>query len=99
MFMRSGYSAHTRSVRGASGTEHHHGAPDVVLGGGDLQPASRPQAGGLALALQDVGVHAVEVDEVLLGAQLTVGGNRLAAALEHEVIAVGAHRHRPAAVD
>src|ERR1700729_486427 len=99
MFMRSGYSAQTRSVGGASGTEHHHRAPDVVLGGRDLHPAGGPQAGGLALGLQDVGGDVVEVDEVLLGAQLTVGGDRLAAALEHEAVAVWPHGHWPAAVD
>ena len=38
MFIRSGYSAQTRSV--GSGTEHHHHAADVVRGGGDL-PAAR----------------------------------------------------------
>src|ERR1700759_1520530 len=99
MFMRSGYSAHTRSVRSGSGTKHHHRAPDVLLGGGDLHPAGRAQARGLALALEQVWIHAVEADEVALDAQLTVGGHGLASALKGEGVAFSAHGDRPAAVD
>ena len=46
MFIRSGYSAQTRST-GCSGTQQHHLAADVVVGRGDVGAAGRMQPCGL----------------------------------------------------
>ena len=50
MFIRSGYSAHTRSRR--SGTEHHHRAADVVARLGDCVATGARQPDGDRLALE-----------------------------------------------
>src|SRR5438445_6463087 len=95
MFIRSGYSAHTRS----SGTEDHHLAPRVVLG---RRHPSAPAAGEsrrLPLALETPNGQAVEADDVVLDAPLAGRVHRLAPALQHEPGPVGADRDRLARVD
>src|SRR5436853_6296256 len=58
MFMRSGYRAQTRSVCFAggfgmrSGTQHHDGAADVLIGARDSARRLDPEARGLRLALK-----------------------------------------------
>src|SRR6476620_6207124 len=62
MFIRSGYSAQTRSTR--SGTEHRHRRPDVLVafGDADRRLGAQPVRGRLGLEPGDV--EAVELDDV-----------------------------------
>src|SRR5271165_307903 len=70
MFMRSGYSAQTRSGPGAewvgvsSGTEHHHRAAHVLLGGGHLASGERLKVGRHSLPLELPSAYAVELDDL-----------------------------------
>src|ERR1700733_6879532 len=72
MFIRSGYSAHTCSVRGLdelgarSGTEQHHLTADVVPGGGDRARAGARKPHLVTLVSQLRGAHAVELNQVVL---------------------------------
>src|SRR5438874_2641813 len=88
MFISSGYSAQMRS----SATQHHHRAADVVIGGGDLGVArpAKSSFGGLLFELRPG--QAVEVNHVLGDRPLSARGDRLAAALEDELIAGDADR-------
>src|ERR1700760_4653658 len=95
MFMRSGYSAHTRS----SGTQDHYLAPRVVLGRRHAPARPRREAQGGRLALESTCRQAVQKDDVVLDGPLAGGVDRLAPALEHEPGALGAHRRRLARVD
>src|SRR5580704_19698363 len=94
MFIRSGYSAHTRS----SATEDHHLAARIVRGLGHVLMPPRSEPGGGALALEILDRELVEVDQVLLDRPLARQGHCLAPALEHEPARVGAHRDRLARV-
>src|SRR5882757_3177723 len=97
MFIRSGYSAQTLSVR--SVTEDHHRAADVVGGRRDPVPGGVAEAGGEALTLERVPGQPVEPDAVLGHGADPVGSHPLASALQHEAIAVVAYRGRLARVD
>src|ERR1700722_1713242 len=73
MFIRSGYSAHTRSARGRngvegarSGTEQRHLAADVLERGRDRAAALAPQPGLLALGQQLRHGESVELDRIEL---------------------------------
>src|SRR5580693_7217830 len=90
MFIRSGYSAQMRSVR--SGTEHHHHAADVVLGGRDVPPGERLEPRRCAFALELGGTDAIEPDAVQLHGVVALGADRLPPALEHEPGIVDADR-------
>src|SRR5271155_1184773 len=78
MFMRSGYSAHTRSTRPvpgeatASGTQDHHRASHVVPRGTKLAGALGTQARLDRLALQLIRGHAVELDDIAYGSAVAV---------------------------
>src|SRR5438874_210279 len=95
MFIRSGYSAHTRS----SGTEDHHLAARVVIGGRNTSAPGRGEAGRGSLALEPASSQAVQADDVVLDDPLARRGDRLAPALEHEPGAVGPHGGGLARVD
>src|ERR1019366_4378416 len=71
MFMRSGYSAHTRRVESGlagalSATKHHHGAADVLLGRGHRARAGIVQSRFASLAMQAGCTQAVELDDIAL---------------------------------
>src|SRR5437868_10898435 len=105
MFIRSGYRAQTRSSRPGgmvarfSGTEDHHLAAGVVLGGRDRDPPRglEPGFGGLALDLR--GKHSVELDGVRLHGPAPVGRDRLPPALEYKSVTIGPDRRGVAGVD
>src|SRR6202162_5898430 len=97
MFIRSGYSAQTLSIRSA--TEHHHHAADVVGGGGNRPPPTGGEAAELRLGLERRRGQPVEPDQVVLLGPIAVGADRLAQALEHESVAVLTDRGRLARVD
>src|SRR3954469_14457878 len=102
MFMRSGYSAQTRSVRpsrGPSATQHHHGGPDVGLGLGDRARALDPEARRLALGLERRGVEVVEADAILLDGEVAGRVDRLAQAADPRAFGFLVHGDRPARVD
>src|SRR5271154_3045034 len=99
MFMRSGYSAQTRSacvgeraaLAGAatSGTKHHDDAADVIVGRLDSARRLRRQPGRDPLALELLRAHAIELDDVALarGARRLprpAGGNQDPFALDSE---------------
>lgn len=78
MFIRSGYSAQTRSTReleavteARSRTKHHHRATRVLLGGGHLTSGLGVQAHFDALALQVLYTDAVEFHDGALAARFT----------------------------
>src|SRR5579884_301796 len=93
MFIRSGYSAHTRS----SGTEDHHPARDVVDGRLDLPHAERSQARFPRLAFELGRRQAVELDAIVADLAPTVLVDDFAAALEDEMAGLEPHRGRLAA--
>src|SRR2546421_12082720 len=66
MFIRSGYSAQTRSVLpdvpGGSGTEHHDVARQILVRGLDAARRAPVQAGRDPLAFELLDVHEVEAD-------------------------------------
>src|SRR5690349_16903479 len=95
MFMRSGYRAQTRS----SGTEHHHRASDVFVGGGDLGSAGAAQSGVAGFTAELAGGHPIEGDAVLAHFALARHADDLPAALEHEVCSARTHGGRVAGVD
>src|ERR1700729_2459910 len=95
MFIRSGYSAHTRS----SATEDHHLAARVVVRLVHAVTAGRREPGGGALALEILDRDLVQADEVLRDGSFPRPRNRLAPALEHEPAVIGAHRDRLARVN
>src|ERR1700721_931604 len=97
MFIRSGYSAQTRSV--GSGTERHHHARAVVVGRRNLRPARGPQPGIGPLTLHRLGGDAVETHFVELNGQLAAGTDRFAPSLEHEAAVALTDRGRATAVD
>src|SRR5438270_3955586 len=93
MFIRSGYSAQTRSVlpdgRGGSGTEHYDVARQILVCGLDAARRAPVQAGRDSLAFELLDVHEVEADHVALarargrapaGQAARAVGRRLAAA-------------------
>src|SRR6478736_7302077 len=79
MFIRSGYSAHTRRVGAPapapkrcapwSGTQHHDRAADVVLGRGHHGRGERAQSGRRALTPQGALGDAIELDDAALARQ------------------------------
>src|ERR1700749_90261 len=97
MFIRSGYSAQTRST-GGTGTQQHHLAADVVVGRSDGRPPAATQSDALRLGLELVTGQAVEPDHVLLDRSRARRADPLAPALEHKPFAVGAHGRRQAPV-
>src|ERR1700733_13865281 len=97
MFIRSGYSAHTRSV--SSGMERHHHTRDVLVSGRDLHPSRRLKPSIRALAFQRLGRDAVKRHLVELDGQLTADADRLAPSLQHEALFAPADRGRATAVD
>src|SRR5579859_5919392 len=97
MFIRSGYSAQTRSW--CSGTKHHHSTPDVVDGRRDLFPPGRTQSTGPRFALDLPGVHLIEPDPIELARHRAVGAHNLTLALEDEAIAVSSNRRRAARIE
>src|ERR1700730_4686809 len=72
MFIRSGYSAQTRSVVGAcseapsSGNERHHLAPQMLLGGLDAPDRPRTQTRREPLPLKLLDAEEIELDHVTL---------------------------------
>src|SRR5437660_5536614 len=94
MFMRSGYSAHTRS----SGTENHHRAAHVIVGGIDEPAPGHPQPHTPRLVLEPMRAEAIQTDAVLLHGALAVGHHPFAPALEHESLLVSANCGRLAEV-
>src|SRR5271154_1155991 len=76
MFMRSGYSAQTRSAcvgeraalagAAASGTKHHDDAADVIVGRLDSARRLRRQPAREPLALELLRAPAIELDDVAL---------------------------------
>src|SRR5947209_3689285 len=72
MFIRSGYSAQTRSVLGASPprsrTKHHHVALQILVGGLDAARGSGVPTRRDPLALELLDAHEVELDHVPLAA-------------------------------
>src|SRR4051812_3069352 len=99
MFIRSGYSAQTRSVRPASGTQHHHRRADVVVGLGDRARGLDAQPGIGALGLERRGLEAVEADDVLLDGPPARGVDGLADATDHGAVRLLADADRAAGVD
>src|SRR6185437_16792268 len=112
MFIRSGYSAHTRSSRAISGTEHHHAAGDVLVGGRQDARRLLPQARLGALAAEHRDGHEVELDQVALrlpggvpGALERPGRSRLVLAedpplaFDHDAPARLGHAERAAEVE
>src|SRR3954464_4271194 len=97
MFMRSGYSAHTRRVRSA--TEHRHRRADVVQRLGDAPRRLGPQAEGGGLGGQLVDVDAVELDDVVGDRAGPVARDDLAHALDGGAVAQVAYGDRAAGVD
>ena len=86
MFIRSGYSAHTRNVRApgvgpfASDTEHHHDAADVLARW--PAPRARRQRAQARLApprARARRAHAIELDHVALGRPARRGDRSMAA--------------------
>src|SRR3954465_2536289 len=82
MFIRSGYSAHTRSVAARaphpercaprSGTQHHDRAADVVLGRRQRDGGERAQSGRRALTPQGVLRDAIELDDTALARERAI---------------------------
>src|ERR1700729_1587406 len=97
MFIRSGYSAQTRSRR--SGTEHHHLGADVFLGRRNLRQSARRQPGRSGLALELLDAETIEMDPINLRRHLARGRHDLALAFELEPFALGADRGRAARVN
>src|SRR5579863_3742975 len=87
MFIRSGYSAQTRSVRG-SGTEDHHLAADMLLGRRDAANRVGAEAGPLAGLLQTLNAEDVERDAIGARGAGALRVDGFAPALEHERVAV-----------
>src|SRR5579884_3275589 len=83
MFIRSGYSAHTRSVTAWSGIQQHHHAADVVGGGGDVHSSAWAQAGSLALLLQPLGADHVQGHALALHQASPTRGQTLSPTLNH----------------
>src|SRR5690348_7235557 len=95
MFMRSGYSAQTRS----SGTQHHHLAARIVLGGRHVRPPAPLEAERNPLALEPSHGQPVKADDVLLDGHVTLEAHDLATSLEHEAAPVRADRRRLARIN
>src|SRR3954451_3032466 len=84
MFMRSGYSAHTRSVRPlVSATQHHHRRADVLVRLGNRAGAVDAEPGRGALVLERRRLEVVEADEVLRDGALAGGVDGLADPADH----------------
>src|SRR5919108_4225294 len=96
MFIRSGYSAQTRSVRSA--TEHHYRRADVVDGRLQATRGLGAQAEGRGLRGQGRGVEPVELDDVVGHRPRAVAGDDLADALDRRAVAEVAHSDRAACV-
>src|SRR5689334_3051394 len=96
MFIRSGYSAQTRSV---SGTQDHYFAADVVVGRGHRASLIGSQSSGCGLALELGGDEAVEMDHVVFNCVSAFGRDRLAPALEQKAVVDRPHCGRLARVD
>src|SRR5580704_7001481 len=94
MFIRSGYSAHTRS----SGMEDHHLAADVVRRLAHPASLHAGESGGPALALEAPCGEPIEANQVAFDGSLARHRDRLAQALEHEAVGIGADRDRSARV-
>src|SRR3954451_20798161 len=91
MFMRSGYSAQTRSSRS---TEHHHTGADMLRGPIAMPGRLARKAGAGALGLERRCVDAVELDHVAAGVERPVGGDGLADALDRHAVPAVADGHR-----
>src|SRR5215216_5458947 len=87
MFMRSGYSAHTRRARSA--THHHHGGAEMGVRLGDPGPRLGAEAGRGALRLELGGRERGQLYRVLGRAGAAVRGDRLADPLQHDDVAAG----------
>src|SRR5919201_4771311 len=96
MFIRSGYSAQTRSVRSA--TEHHHRRADIVDGRLQATRGLGAQAEGGGLRCQGRGVEPVELDYVVGHRARAVARDDLADTLDRRAVAEVAHRDRAACV-
>src|SRR3954470_8474647 len=92
MFIRSGYSAHTRSVRSA--TEDHHRRADVDVGGRDAPHRARLEAQRLGLRLELLGVQAIETDDVVALRARAAGPVDLAQAVDGGAVALVDHGQR-----
>src|SRR3954467_13442768 len=100
MFMRSGYSAHTRSVRPlVSATQHHHRRADVLVRLGNPAGAVDAEPGRGALVLERRRLEVVEADEVLRDCALAGGVDGLADPAGHGPLQRIVHGHRAAGVD
>src|SRR6478672_2919724 len=97
MFIRSGYSAQTRSTR--SGTEHRHRRPDVLVALGNADRRLGAQAVRGRLGLEPGDVEAVELDDVDAGAARAAGRDDRPDALDRGPVAVVAHGDGRAGVD
>src|SRR5882672_2211543 len=97
MFISSGYSAQTRSVRSA--TQHHHRRADVLERLRDLPGRLRAQAEGGGLVREVLGVETVELDDVVRGRPRAVARDDLAHALDGGAVAEVAHRDGAARID
>src|SRR3954452_9979510 len=91
MFMRSGYSAQTRS---SGGTQHHHLRADVLWGWLDVAGRLDRKAGVGALGLERRRVDAVELDDVAAGVEGPVGRDDLADAFDRHAVTAVAHGDR-----
>src|SRR5664279_2820897 len=106
MFIRSGYSAHTRRVRApsvapfASDTEHHHDAADVLVGCRHLAPPQRVKADLAPLALQLTRAHAIQLDQVSFALDIGLAqplrrtAGRVRAIVDHPALAFDHDRMR-----
>src|SRR5919201_2968119 len=99
MFRRSGYSAQTRSVRSGSGTEHHHVRADVLVGGGHRAWRQGHEAGRRALGGEGGSVGPSQAHDVSLRRAAPGAVDGLADALDHHLLALGAHGDRSTGVD
>src|SRR3954462_113690 len=100
MFMRSGYGAHTRSVRPlVSATQHHHRRADVLVRLGNPAGAVDAEPGRGALVLERRRLEVVEADEVLLDGALAGGGDGLADPAGPGPLRLIVDGHRAAGVD
>src|SRR5271167_2021747 len=95
MFIRSGYSAHTRSARSRgsaavvrSCTKHHHRAARVLLGAGHLAAWLGAQTNLHRLALEALNADAVELDHAALW---IVAGSDQALAFDQNCSSAHAH--------
>src|ERR1022692_3681911 len=98
MFIRSGYSAQTRSEAPVSDTEQHHRATDVVPARRDARPTRLTHSHRSCLSLQLRRVEAIELDHVVLHRAPPVGGHGLPTTLQRETVTLGADRRRVARI-